>query len=801
MVLTGSQAGDTTRSTVLPDAFRAADRTSSIFSLDESGRATPSIPPGLDGLGQTGSNVNSEQIGRSTPTIPPGFAPQSAPIPDKEQRISRPASRANTKRTTSAIMPAVPMVPTTPARTSTLPPPESTPKLPTTKEVVVPTKASLATQASSLPQTPTIGNGVTEPKTSTVPTTSTTQAQTPVKKSVESTLKQQQQQHTAAKVHEVTNIVKPELSMDDGTTASTAVTPSRAVQKMAVETPQAEIGTPQHKVSAKPIETQKASHHSSAQQIEEAKFDDGKRKHPGRINMPAVMGEKDDVPVASSESISSQTNTPSKSLRSSTPSLVSRSTSPTGVIDKKTAPRTLRVVSTPRAETPPPAPVVSLPLATAPRIPSRKPSVASINPPGTPSSEHISDNVSLTSTSLSRANSPPPAGRIGSAPVRSKTKSQVKKERQERAKALEDEKSETMAMGMEESTQEAITSRKKKSRKASAPMKAKAPTSAANTRPATPTEEVKQAPAMSHVETPIEATEVKSTIKMEDIAPAVQSPAPVTQPELNPGSLLADLRSTSALMASCIDTFFRPLAQANVHYKPSQHITAADLNVGRSLKRNPDVNILPEQLQSMLKRDHPLRYGGEDGRIWSRGCVTPSGAHLRHLEPELEDRFLDLERHLRALPEDLSFRHSSIPMLSGGMLGTEFPQFDLAAIKRGFETGASRGRDANAMEKAVEEGSKKGSFLVGNAEQYVNEFVMPVSAANTAAKAGASNKDMGIAPQQAVAGVAAAAKEGILPSMEELERLIGEAKKIAEEKEGQLRKLIKKNRRAMGLTH
>ena len=55
--------------------------------------------------------------------------------------------------------------------------------------------------------------------------------------------------------------------------------------------------------------------------------------------------------------------------------------------------------------------------------------------PNTPTSEIISDNASFTSTSMSRANSPPPTTtKVGSAPVRENTKSMQKKTRVQRAK-------------------------------------------------------------------------------------------------------------------------------------------------------------------------------------------------------------------------------------------------------------------------------------------------------------------------------------------------------------------------------
>ena len=383
--------------------------------------------------------------------------------------------------------------------------------------------------------------------------------------------------------------------------------------------------------------------------------------------------------------------------------------------------------------------------------------------------------------------------------MRAKTKSQQKKDRQLRAKQLEEEEkqSEDVASpSADEPIQEAILSRKKKSKKASAPLKPKTTASAASTRPASPVQKVE-------VEDEVPASPVKE-VEPEVLEPPKQeepTPVPDVPEGTTPTSLLSELRNTSSLLSTCLDTFFKPLAQANTTYKASQNIAAIDLAVGRSLKRNPDVNMLPDQVRSMLLNQHALRYGGEDGRIWSRGCVTPGGAHLRHLEQELEDRYIELEKTLRAMPPQLRYHAPPDPKLPGGSISSEFPRFDLEAIKRGYESGMSRGRDANAMEKAVEEGSKKGSFLVGNAEQYINEFVMPVSAASSAAKAGSSTKDIGITPQQALAPHYDFHLDGQPATYADLERALNEQAKQMADKDSQLRKMIKRNRKMMGFTH
>ena len=94
---------------------------------------------------------------------------------------------------------------------------------------------------------------------------------------------------------------------------------------------------------------------------------------------------------------------------------------------------------------------------------SRRPSVTSIDRPGTPASEKTWDDMSFAT--LSRANSPPPS-KVGSAPVRQFTKSQQKKERQARAKQAEEAtKVEEPPAKTVEPMQAPIIGRKKKAKK------------------------------------------------------------------------------------------------------------------------------------------------------------------------------------------------------------------------------------------------------------------------------------------------------------------------------------------------
>lgn len=573
---------------------------------------------------------------------------------------------------------------------------------------------------------------------------------------------------------------------------------------------------------------EKANHDPASSKAPEViKQDANKRKHPGKLDITAAVTRSVETHVPLTTTTPLKTESSGKLSRAASIAPVSRPVSPSASTDspiKKTAPRTLRVVATPtpKTEMPPPMSTTapSLPNV-ATRFPSRQPSIASINPPGTPSSEHISDNISVTSTSFSRASSPPPFKTIvGSAPARTKTKNQQKKDRQERAKQIEEEKrlvEETMNPTKDEPVQEAITSRKKKSKKAATPGAASSTPAASRPVSPKPKKAAAPAPPAPRVPTP-EAPKPIVEKKVEAPAPAPVSapvsapappPSPPAPPAFTPATIITDLRNDGNLVSSAVDNLFRPIAQSNTHYKASQPVTAHDLGVPRSLQKNPEIKIHPNQLYSMLSNHHGLHYGGEDDRIWSRGVITPGGAHLRHLEEALENRFIELEKELRMRPIELKYHPLPNTKLPPGGLDAEFPQFDLIAYKREVEVMEGRKRDPNAMEKAVEEGSKKGSFLVDTAGKYVNEFVMPPvpiiappppaagsAFSKPAAAAAAAAVDSG-----AVALEAAQNNGGPVLSVEETERALVEARKVAEEREAQLRRLVKRNRKLVGMTH
>ena len=395
-------------------------------------QSTPPVPPGFESKQASRAGSISESR-HSTPTVPPGLTKPPTAVPQDLEISSRPSSRASLKRTTSSqIQPALPLKPTTPSRTGTPTPAKEVRK---EEEIETPTR---------------------------VPKTSERTQAAPVE---EQTVKGAEQSKTEEPQQIELQSTKQTARPAAATHAPTAVQPA-AKGRAIVETNQ---------TKAVPVTPTKP----------EAKPDTQRRKAPGKLDIAAAT-KHETREATTSTSTEADGGSRIQSAVAQTPSTVSKPASPSiSSPAAKPAPKTIRVVQTPKAETPP-GTTVSTPkeLQQAPitKLPSRQPSVGSINLPGTPSSEQvsISDNISMTSTSQSRANSPPPSatpsGKVGSALVKPKTKAQLKRERQERAKALEAEKvekaktEEVVSNAIDdEPAQEAILSRKKKAKKEKEP--------------------------------------------------------------------------------------------------------------------------------------------------------------------------------------------------------------------------------------------------------------------------------------------------------------------------------------------
>ncbi|KAI0864464.1 hypothetical protein F4860DRAFT_464226 [Xylaria cubensis] len=143
----------------------------------------------------------------------------------------------------------------------------------------------------------------------------------------------------------------------------------------------------------------------------------------------------------------------------------------------KAAPKTLRLVQTPKTE----SPVTSMAPAAVALIRSAA-AASSAHRPVTPASEIVSDTASIVSASISasRTSSPPPS-KIGSLPTRPTTKSQQRKQRKEASKEAAAQIADTNPFEPEVEIAP-ILGRKKKQKKEKKP----AGTSRVSTRPATP---------------------------------------------------------------------------------------------------------------------------------------------------------------------------------------------------------------------------------------------------------------------------------------------------------------------------
>ncbi|KAF7191272.1 putative general negative regulator of transcription C16C9.04c [Pseudocercospora fuligena] len=757
-------------------------QTSIAISQDESRRSTPPIPPGFE------AQLANESR-RSTPSIPPGLSKPTA-LPDLEgsssRPSSRPSSRASLRRQTSQVFPVVPLPrPGTPARIASSSRLEKHDKENAVPET--PTKPSRKSPTSELKVAGSASHEEAQKENNDTKATTTEADKAAVPKPLET--KEPERQSKETKTPTLTEAQEPDKSVS-------------AKSVKAKQSKQAQTDS-----SHAAVETSDKS--------EVGQLDTQKRKHPGKLDITAATNKINKIEQAvGAPSATADSNTPNKPQRSfSTVSQTSASAKPldspsvSSPAIKTTAPRTLRVVQTPKAETPPPVAPPAIPAVVGHRLPSRQPSVASINPPGTPSSEQISmsDNISMTSTSVSRANSPPPAAsKVGSAPVRAKTKNQQKKERQERAKALEEEKAkqdEAVKPSSNEPVVEAIVSRKKKEKKAKdvKPPKAKAAATATadttptTSRPVSPSGKAAiEAPVKAESPVPIPkeakpATPVKTTPPP---APQAANPSPPPTPTLDPAQLLREIKASVPQMQKCIDSLFR-VSSSQLNKTQQHNVSQKDLlsHFKADFKYTPT----KEEVEALLKGSIPaIHYGGEDGRTFDRGMITPAGAHLRALTQEIEQRFLELEKAIRETPEELRFK-SSKPQNE-----TKFETLDLEALRRTFENGAQRG--ASVMEQMVQDGSpmKKGAFLVDEASKYINEFVMPPV---TPPPQRQSQQHRGAEKEHQHGSHAnAAVQSGTNMSLEHLERQIGEAKRANEERENSLKKVIKKNKKLLGVS-
>ncbi|KAJ4334889.1 transcriptional repressor general negative regulator of transcription subunit 4 [Ascochyta clinopodiicola] len=567
-----------------------------------------------------------EQPRRSTPSIPPGFTAPAIPRAIAEEAASRPGSRPGSRpmsRTTSStIIPAVPVVPVTPIKAETS------------------AKTKKGKQAAKLVEA--VDAAPTATKVPATPTKSPSKA--PI-------AKVQTVTNTPTKTVEVVT-KKPEKKSSPDTPVKVTVKSKAANKK--TEKAEKPVSTAEDSTSKVPVKES-----ADAPIAIGAANASTKRQPPGKLDIPmSKVVEKEPTSAAIPKKVESAKNVRALPPASSPSVPASPAVAAPSPIKLTAAPRTLRLVSTPKAETPP---AVVTPTPPMPQIPtmdklrSRQASIASLNQPGTPASELISDTASMTSGMISRASSPPPPSSIvGSAPVRKITKAQAKKNRQERKRQEEettvaDDKSDV------EVVQAPIIGRKKKAKKPSTtpkPVAAMASAiAAAKSQPASPKSATVE-------DEPMETPAVASAKAQSARNSASATPEPEVVPEEqrdrrepSAQSVLNDLQKTGEILVSALE-FFKPLSSTLTHgsrTNSSGHPTSP-----------PDLKIhFAEADLDALARKKPVRLSGHGDKPDSRTLITPNGKFFWGLSHELEEKALALESQIEQLAGQARFHPSS----------------------------------------------------------------------------------------------------------------------------------------------
>ncbi|KAL9126753.1 MAG: hypothetical protein Q9217_004243 [Psora testacea] len=383
-------------------------------------------------------------------------------------------------------------------------------------------------------------------------------------------------------------------------------------------------------------ESAAADKHSSPPRASE------KRQRPEQIDIGAAK----DASTNAFRSAAESSKTPkTKEIDRPSTATQSQPATPAAVASQTTAspatrpnqPKTIRIGSTPvRNETasyPVPASPGDVPPSASSKQVSRRPSVTSTQQPGTPLSERISDNASLASTSLSRANSPPPS-RVGTAPIRTVSKAQQKKERQTRAKQTEEAKVKEVPAKPEEFAivQEPIVGRKKKTKKAK---QGTADSTPAPTRPSSPErktsldEEAKTElvsaipPKESKRGQPKSAPEPK---KPEEPAQPATLSTEDSQKQLTPAATFASLIASGQLDLSASD-LFKSFTGINTRFDSTADLLATS---------DP---LLSDTEARRIDAGAPVLHEDNNGRST---IVLPDRRPLRGFSRAQAQRFLDL---------------------------------------------------------------------------------------------------------------------------------------------------------------
>lgn len=574
----------------------------------------------------------------ATPTIPPGFdLPHAHPSPlSREEPISQPISQPVSAKTPSLPAAAVAQA-TTPTRNIAHLASSHVPRVATPLSTV------------SVPPSPTPVPAVIVLKkaTASAKSQSKDKAKEEVKTlATDSGLSKAIASQAAQKI--VTQAAKPD---EDFPTLGSEKTKARAKEVSIPSAPKAMTAKAVAKkpASASTSKETPAATPAAAPPPAATKPATTKKSTPGILNIIVPSPVKEQPTSTKAAASAAKPAVESSAFPPLPPSAPVSSTISTSA----KGPKTLRVVATPKAETPsatitPPLSAVLIHPLSMPA--TRQPSIVS----STPASDIISDNASHTSASVSRPCSPPPT-RIGSAPVRTKTKSQLKKARREAMREMTEQ--ELAAVEYPEVEEIGpIMGRKKKQKKPKAD-NAPLPKAAAS-RPETPkaaekievekTREVtasadnskKTASPTTDAISKAEDSKVKakSKAKAEELV-LPEPPAPSAEhedenaekPIPSPGTVLRDLYTHGEIA--------EPNTLAILNAPPGYNHRS---EFRGDIQELDGKLVITEEDRADLIAAKPVRKEQGHNRI----MLTPNGDCVRNLTPQEEDRYLQLQQRI-----------------------------------------------------------------------------------------------------------------------------------------------------------
>ena len=385
-----------------------------------------------------------------------------------------------------------------------------------------------------------------------------------------------------------------------------------------------------------------------------------KRPVPGILNIAAATKASSSKPVESPKTNDKSTIEKSATEKDPTfPALPTPSTLSASSPATRAAPKTLRVVSTPKTE---------LPSITLPG-PVRS-STTNVVRPETPGSEIISDSTSVVSAgvSLSRTSSPPPS-RVGTAPLRTATKSQQRKARKEAVK----KDTEIIVTPKPEPEVEIgpIVGRKKKQKKEKTmassnvtPTVSRPETPVTRESASTPAKETKDTKDVKDDSSAYRSTAHETMSLTEDKPPVRVDAKGKGKDTGEPGSEGGASVDRQAVQPTPSSTFQKLIEEGafpggidslaivkpvsgvsdkHHHSQPSTSLLAKD-HLEKDLLAPQTRSVVDEEDQAALLAGQPVRKLVDGLRV----MLTPYGDCVRNLTPEEEDRFLQLQERVAA---------------------------------------------------------------------------------------------------------------------------------------------------------